>query len=589
MATSSSLIINIETFTATDDIGVTGYLLTESDNPPLADNEGWTETTPTTYTFTTGGNKTLYAWAKDALGNVSDGVSDSTYIITNLVSHWSFNNNAIDSINANNGTAVGVTATSGVKGVDNTAYYFDGVDDYIEVPDSDSLDVGNSLTISVWVKPTDLDSRYNIYKASNDTTANAMWLEIGTSDTYTNGVSTAIQGFFLTRKSDIIIPNVWQHIVYTRNGTGSTHALYINGVLKEWDATSTTNYSNNNIPKLIGARTPTTQLFKGSMDEMRIYNRALTQPEITALYNFEKPVPPVITSFIIPDNISSLTIDISTFTATSALGVAGYKITETSTAPLATATGWTETAPTTYTFTTGGNKTLYAWAKDALGNVSDGVSDSTYIITNLVSHWSFNNNAIDSINANNGTAVGVTATSGVKGVDNTAYYFDGVDDYIEVPDSDSLDVGNSLTISVWVKPTDLDSRYNIYKASNDTTANAMWLEIGTSGTTYTNGLATAIQGWFLARKSNILSPNIWQHIVYTRNGTGASNKLYINGVLVGWDAEAENSYANSNVPKLIGARTTTTQLFKGSMDEMRIYNRALTQPEITHIYNIEKP
>lgn len=63
------------TLTATDDVGVTGYLVTEVDTPPEAEDAGWSGTAPGSFTFSTPGNKTLYAWAKDAAGNVSAGVS----------------------------------------------------------------------------------------------------------------------------------------------------------------------------------------------------------------------------------------------------------------------------------------------------------------------------------------------------------------------------------------------------------------------------------------------------------------------------------------------------------------------------------
>ncbi|HAT75165.1 MAG TPA: filamentous hemagglutinin, partial [Candidatus Moranbacteria bacterium] len=63
------------------------------------------------------------------------------------------------------------------------------------------------------------------------------------------------------------------------------------------------------------------------------------------------------------------TVSISAFTATDTVGVTGYKLTESATAPEAGAAGWTETAPTSYTFTNEGSNTLYAWVKDAAGNV----------------------------------------------------------------------------------------------------------------------------------------------------------------------------------------------------------------------------
>lgn len=88
---------------------------------------------------------------------------------------------------------------------------------------------------------------------------------------------------------------------------------------------------------------------------------------------------PVIGSFVIPATSTTLSVNITTFTATDATGVTGYKLTETSTTPLASDSGWLSTAPTTYTFTTPGAKTLYAWAKDANGNISSSVNDSVII------------------------------------------------------------------------------------------------------------------------------------------------------------------------------------------------------------------
>jgi predicted outer membrane repeat protein len=68
---SSSLDIPITAFTASDAVGVTGYLITESAAVPAADAAGWTSTAPGIYTVALSGSHTLYPWAKDAAGNVS--------------------------------------------------------------------------------------------------------------------------------------------------------------------------------------------------------------------------------------------------------------------------------------------------------------------------------------------------------------------------------------------------------------------------------------------------------------------------------------------------------------------------------------
>jgi hypothetical protein len=70
-ATSSSLTVAIYAIGATDNVGVTGYLVNESSAKPATTAPGWSTTAPTGYTFASAGAKTLYAWAKDAANNVS--------------------------------------------------------------------------------------------------------------------------------------------------------------------------------------------------------------------------------------------------------------------------------------------------------------------------------------------------------------------------------------------------------------------------------------------------------------------------------------------------------------------------------------
>ncbi|HSO67328.1 MAG TPA: choice-of-anchor D domain-containing protein, partial [Desulfatirhabdiaceae bacterium] len=88
---------------------------------------------------------------------------------------------------------------------------------------------------------------------------------------------------------------------------------------------------------------------------------------------------PSITMFAIPSTSSSLSIVITGLSATDNIGVIGYLLTETSTKPSATAAGWTSSIPAGYTFSSAGTKTLYAWAKDAAGNVSNSRSASVTI------------------------------------------------------------------------------------------------------------------------------------------------------------------------------------------------------------------
>lgn len=114
--------------------------------------------------------------------------------------------------------------------------------------------------------------------------------------------------------------------------------------------------------------------------ECVVSTRTESQITVNSVINNEDTIAPLVTAFSISANSSSLTVPITTLTATDSAGVTGYKLTETSVAPLASNSGWTVTAPGEYTFSSAGTKTLYAWAKDAAGNVSTSLSDDVTII-----------------------------------------------------------------------------------------------------------------------------------------------------------------------------------------------------------------
>ena len=108
-------------------------------------------------------------------------------------------------------------------------------------------------------------------------------------------------------------------------------------------------------------------------------NLTYTQIQAIAAALITDTTPPTVTGFSIPTTSTSLTVTITTLTATDNVAVTGYMVTESATAPNASATGWSGTPPASYTCTTGGSITLYAWAKDAAGNVS--TSKSASVIT----------------------------------------------------------------------------------------------------------------------------------------------------------------------------------------------------------------
>lgn len=84
-ATSNSLTFPFTTFSATDANGVTGYLVNETATTPDVSDAGWSGTAQTQYVFTTEGAKTLYAWAKDSVGNISTSGSGTVTVTLPVV------------------------------------------------------------------------------------------------------------------------------------------------------------------------------------------------------------------------------------------------------------------------------------------------------------------------------------------------------------------------------------------------------------------------------------------------------------------------------------------------------------------------
>ena len=87
---------------------------------------------------------------------------------------------------------------------------------------------------------------------------------------------------------------------------------------------------------------------------------------------------PTVDAFTVPETSATRLVTSSTFTCT---GASHYIMNESAVAPLASADGWTATAPTSYTFGSDGAKTLYGWCKDTAGNVSTSVSDTVTVTT----------------------------------------------------------------------------------------------------------------------------------------------------------------------------------------------------------------
>ncbi|WP_246163599.1 Ig-like domain-containing protein [Oryzomonas sagensis] len=141
--------------------------------------------------------------------------------------------------------------------------------------------------------------------------------------------------------------------------------FYENGALLYAANTAPYSYSWNTASIANGSYTLSAKAYDASGNVGQSANVSVTVNNVVA-----DTTAPTVSSFSIPATAASLTVAISSFTASDNVGVTGYLVTEGSTAPSASAGGWSSTAPTSFTFSAAGSKTAYAWAKDAAGNVS---------------------------------------------------------------------------------------------------------------------------------------------------------------------------------------------------------------------------
>ena len=198
------------------------------------------------------------------------------YADSSLVASYSFNENSgltagDSSGNSNNGSISNATWNTGGKY--GSALSFNGTNSIVSVNDSNSLDLTTGMTIEAWVKPTTLSSwRTIILKEKTTSLAYALY-----ANTDTGKPSAEMYGTSALAGTTQLPLNTWTHIAATYDGT--TLKLYINGSMVSSKSTSITIRISLD-PLRIGGNTKWGEYFNGLIDEVRIYNRALTNLEI---------------------------------------------------------------------------------------------------------------------------------------------------------------------------------------------------------------------------------------------------------------------------------------------------------------------
>jgi len=223
-----------------------------------------------------------------ALG-IAMAISGTAYADLNegLLASYPFNGNANDeSGNGNDGTVNGATLTEDRFGIANSAYIFDGVANKIVVKDTPLLNFGGTeLSIAVWVKTTQTGIWKRIVTKRAATNA-GNWYSLAVFDGKARfEVSATVEFDSISHVND----GNWHSIVVTRNPSNNDlFSMYIDGILESTMVGEKRNLNTDvDTPLEIGTWTTekyNSTVYNGLIDDVRIYNRALSESEIGELY-----------------------------------------------------------------------------------------------------------------------------------------------------------------------------------------------------------------------------------------------------------------------------------------------------------------
>lgn len=213
----------------------------------------------------------------------------------------------------------------------------------------------------------------------------------------------------------------------------------------------------------------------------------------------------------------------------------------------------------------------------------------------LVGHWRFNEGvgtvAYDSSTyGNNATIYGATWTTGKIG---SALQFNGINNYVDARNPPSLQITGAITLIGWIKLNNLAVSSGLFGRGHG---------LGSPGDFgyFVTYYATTASIYFdthstIARDTlhltNAIIDTNWHHIAVTWNGTTSVNgkKLYIDGVL---SAQSTSTISTMGIPTYnftIGRDSNGDRPANAIIDEVKVYNRALSDAEILSDYNLACP
>ncbi len=464
---------------------------------------------------------------------------------------------------------------------------FDGIDDIVRISGSLETFLYNNVTIEFWVKSNTTPEQDDALFAVGQ---HGLGLSLNANGTVKFSGSG---GFTTINSTTVITDGEWHHVAgsFSHNNTDGTNAsLYIDGVLES----NTTAYENGQIsgssylPAIGGNDEVPGRYFTGSIDELRIWNVARTASEINsnkaceltgsendllAYYTFNQ-------GFGGADNTAITTLEDATvndnngvFNFMSLTGLTSNFLTE---ATLNTPTVPSVTTPVQYNqnatataLTATTTSAGLVWYTTATGGTGATTAPTPSTATlGSTSYWvaSINSKGCESAR----TEIVVTVNPLVPA---TYLNFDGVDDYVQLPNESNFDFTNQMTIEFWMKSGAFPTQWDAIIAKGDDSWRIALNDNGSLNFAGNGGF-----GDVSSSVSNNVIDGVWHHVAATYNGTIAI--IYIDGVASG-SVAGSGSINNSSWTVGIGENFQAQgRSYTGNLDEVRIWNIAKTETEI---------
>ncbi|MEK6906674.1 MAG: LamG domain-containing protein [Nanoarchaeota archaeon] len=198
--------------------------------------------------------------------------------ISGLISWWKFDGNSNDTMGRNNGTVIGGAVWNATGGKFGGAYEFDG-SNYIFIESSPSLNFSttNSVMASIWIKPTDSTPNQGTFLRNRNTEGSGN-VRLRYESDYGGNCGLYMIDAFGNTCGGGVLPNQWTHIATMINPTST--AVYVNGILS-----NSKNQSSFISP--LDFNLTFGEHFNGTIDEIMIFNKSLTNIEIGKLYTHD--------------------------------------------------------------------------------------------------------------------------------------------------------------------------------------------------------------------------------------------------------------------------------------------------------------